>query len=307
MKQKFILSIILLCSGMSQLLAQNVIEEKTFPASAIKKVVMEVSGANISVTSTSQSDAMVIFNTTQNLGKVLDELDNNYTRSYELSSDGTLYIELKRKSKYSFSFGWGMNLAYVLQLPKSVKLELFTSGGNISVDGIIGSHVLKTSGGDIDLRKLTGALKVTTSGGNIETEEIAGDLFAKTSGGDIVIKRHFGNVDVTTSGGNIKLTDIEGSAKASTSGGDVRIDKITRFTDIKATTSGGNVKIILSENPDCQVELKTSGGEVNVSRALRSGFDGTIKKTSVVGQIGKGTGRIVAKTSGGDIDLTVLN
>jgi hypothetical protein len=80
---------------------------------------------------------------------------------------------------------------------------------------------LKTSGGSLDVRELTGSVRGKTSGGRIEAERIHGNTKLDTSGGSIEIVDSTGDLDVNTSGGSITLKGVDGRIKAFTSGGGI--------------------------------------------------------------------------------------
>lgn len=157
--------------------------------------------------------------------------------------------------------------------------ELITSGGNIICDKISGVGFVKTSGGDIKFKSIGEKIDAQTSGGDIEIDEIGGNAIIKTSGGDIEIGNVkgqleaitsggdifvgdvFSNAILKTSGGNINLKSANGLVEAKTSGGDIYFHKIKG--KIIAHTSGGKFKGELI--PDGESEIKTVGGDINLS------------------------------------------
>ncbi|MEU8685390.1 DUF4097 family beta strand repeat-containing protein [Streptomyces sp. NPDC048611] len=124
-------------------------------------------------------------------------------------------------------------VAYRVLLPRDARVDLRTSGGDITVRGAAGGIAAETSGGNITVKDSTArAMKARTSGGNVDLalstapDEVSG----RTSGGNVTIRLPKGAyaVEATTSGGNRKVsvaTDENSAHKvtARTSGGDVAV------------------------------------------------------------------------------------
>ena len=77
---------------------------------------------------------------------------------------------------------------------------------------------LKTAGGDISAKNLTGTIKADTSGGDLAFDRVHGPINAHSSGGQIEVTACEGAIDVETSGGRIEARGGSGSLNARTSG-----------------------------------------------------------------------------------------
>ncbi len=117
---------------------------------------------------------------------------------------------------------------------------------------------LDTSGGDISANGLTGSVKVDTSGGDLNFGRIHGDIHADTSGGDITAKDCDGTTDLDTSGGRIEVTGGRGKLNVDTSGGNVTV--LNRVGDTKVESSGGKLRL---GNISGKLSAETSGGSVS--------------------------------------------
>lgn len=181
---------------------------------------------------------------------------------------------------------------------------------------------LRTSGGDIAIGSLTGAVKANTSGGDIQLDRIDGDVEAGTSGGDITLREGTARAKVRTSGGNIVIEKAGGPVEAGTSGGDIIIRSAANV--VKAHTSGGNVRAVLTAPLTADCSLGTSGGDVSVEFLKASAFrldastsggdvdasgltitieDGGVGKSRLVGNVNGGGPLLKLRTSGGDIKV----
>jgi DUF4097 and DUF4098 domain-containing protein YvlB len=184
---------------------------------------------------------------------------------------------------------------YTISAPSDFRIDVSTSGGDISVREMKGDIKLRTSGGDIDLTAVGGPVRASTSGGDITLRTSTGDVDLKTSGGDLVLENVLGMLRGSTSGGDISLVGAKKDVDLHTSGGDIDIREVSGR--LEANTSGGDIVV---EKCDGEVEVATSGGDVTVrntggsTRASTSGGDVEVYNIN---------GSIVVSTSGGDLTL----
>ncbi len=106
-------------------------------------------------------------------------------------------------------------------------------------------------------------------------------ISVRTGGGDVDLRDTTGSANLRTSGGDVTAKNVNGNVELRTSGGGILADTIRG--DVDANTSGGDVRLL---NVDGKIRGSTSGGNVRCSLA------------------GSNRG-ISAKTSGGDIELTL--
>lgn len=216
-------------------------------------------------------------------------------------SGNSVRANAKHKGNNGWS-GWNNNrasISFVVYTPKEMSSDLKTSGGHVEVDGLEGNQTIATSGGHLNLANLKGSIKAKTSGGHIDLSNLEGEIITKTSGGHISAKTIAGTLEAKTSGGHINLADVSGSIEASTSGGSITADLTTigQFVDLK--TSGGNVDISIPN--DIGVDLQLRGTFV---RGKFNNFSGEMEKNKVNGQLNGGGPKISARTSGGSVRLS---
>lgn len=209
----------------------------------------------------------------------------------EVSKSGEGHIEFRRERhsrrvKVSFD--------YDVVVPKNYNLSMNTSGGDVEVRYITGEAFLKTSGGDVDVISLTGRLTSKTSGGDITLEKIKGVANVRTSGGDIEINDCDGKLEGTTSAGDVEVTFCQAEVDMHTSGGNIDFKDITG-SRIYGRTSGGDIEI---EDVKADVEVHTSGGSIEVSN-LEGHCEGKTSAGDI--ELERVIGDIDVKTSGGDI------
>jgi DUF4097 and DUF4098 domain-containing protein YvlB len=197
--------------------------------------------------------------------KILGDDDAEEKMRFEFKNDGDL-VEVIAKKENSFS-GWfsGIDLKFEIKIPNEFNVDLNTSGGDIKYGGVNGKGILNTSGVDIWGEKFKGRLEVSTSGGDISL-----------IGSDTKIDAH-------------------------TSGGDVNLEYSGENLGIDLHTSGGDILVKLPVDFNASATLHTSGGDVYCGLPMKN-----IKKSSsysLVGDINNGGNKLVAETSGGDVDV----
>ncbi len=163
---------------------------------------------------------------------------------------------------------------------------------------------VRTGGGSIELKELTGAANLKTSGGDISARNVNGLVELRTSGGAIVADAIRGDVDADTSGGDVRLQRIDGKIRANTSGGNVRVGLVGANREISATTSGGDIEVIVPRGTTGNVQASTSGGDVTSDLPLTTS---TRKEGRLEGSLNGGGPPIYARTSGGSISLRAEN
>lgn len=179
------------------------------------------------------------------------------------SDNNSITIKGERKNKWGFFSN--IKLKYEIKVPEKFNLNISTSGGDIKVGGINGEINLNTSGGDIWADRITGNLKANTSGGDI------------------------------------KIYSNDASIDARTSGGDITLEYFGENKGIELRTSGGDIEIKLPSEFNANVELATSGGDVDCDFKLNRVEK--FSRTKIIGEINNGGQKLIAKTSGGDIEV----
>jgi Putative adhesin len=244
--------------------------ERSFHVASGSTVAVELSGGRITVvpgsgdTSTIRLVQRVHVTTEQ----AADAALTDYLVTFAQTTAG-VHVEARRKPGLNVD-PWRaprVNIDAEVTVPPNVRLDLRTSGGSITVQGVHRAPIAaRTSGGSITLDEAHAPVDVRTSGGSIRVAHAGGSLLARTSGGSIRIGEVSAaaeTIDVRTSGGSISL-GVAPSARldidASTSGGRVSVDDLPLLASqrsnhhvtgrlnggggsLRASTSGGSVRI----------------------------------------------------------------
>ena len=276
----------------STLNAQNTpYMQKSFPREAVHQVQAQTSGGNISVEGESSGEARVEVYIRSNNGHDLskDEIQQRLNEQFDL----TVGLEggvLKAIAKHKISnINWNrtLSISFVIHTPEAVSSMLKTSGGNIDLKGLSGTEDFKTSGGNLSIDHLSGKITGRTSGGNVTIVNSHDNIDLETSGGNVSAERCDGTIELVTSGGNMELTAVKGNINARTSGGHVggkdvtgelhaktsggNIDFENMTGSLAASTSGGNIHVII--NPGKYIDLSNSGGNITLELPKDKGMD----------------------------------
>lgn len=208
---------------------------------------------------------------------IQERLDN-----YEIKVEkvnGTVYCSAKSKVS-TLNWQKTLSIGFVVKTPENVDVQLKTSGGHIRLKNLTGNLQFSTSGGALELEKLGGFVKgstsggsisliggsktidLKTSGGSIEVLDVEGDINLATSGGSINLKNIKGTANVKTSGGAIRVTQLTGELSAVTSAGGIYLDEISG--NVKAKTSAGGIHAQMNELGD-SLDLATSAGSIDMT------------------------------------------
>ncbi|MEO6455928.1 MAG: hypothetical protein ABIN97_17740 [Ginsengibacter sp.] len=286
MKKYFLITIVVLQA--LSLLAQNRNDKEPFmtkslSGSSIKNVMAETSGGNISVTGVAANARIEVYvrqnNNIFDLSKtdIQKKIDEDY--NFEISVENNKVRVVAKPKRQNMNWKKALSISFRIFVPQNIATELSTSGGNIELKNISGRQHFTTSGGNLEIDDVSGNIKGRTSGGNIHLTNSKDDIDLQTSGGNIHANNCTGDIKLETSGGSLKLNALNGKIRANTSGGNVQGEGIAG--ELISHTSGGNIDLA---DLTCSLETSTSGGNIEVS----------------VKALGK---YITINNSGGNIDL----
>lgn len=253
----------------------KVLKERSFKISPGKNLKVEASSGDVAVTSWDKNEVYV---------KILGNSKAEDKMKFDFYNDED-NVEVIAKREHSF-LGWffsGIRLKIEIKVPINFNEKIKTSGGDVYTKNVSGNLYASTSGGDINLENVNGVFDISTSGGDISAMNFQGKFEASTSGGDI------------------NLRGSESSIKASTSGGDIYLDYKGINKGIALSTSGGDIQIRLPENFNASAKMHTSGGDISCD--LTANHAKKISSTRFEADLNDGGNPLYAETSGGDIDI----
>jgi len=166
--------------------------------------------------------------------------------------DGTLTLEDGCPS-FNFLFLGGCRVDFRITVPAATAIDLDSSNGDLVVEGIEGTIVVRTSNGDIDLDRVAGATEAVTSNGSIVGRGLETDT-----------------VRADTSNGRVSLVfaSIPDGVEANTSNGDIDIALPDAPYRIDTDTGNGDVDIQVVSDPDARrsITATSSNGNIDIRR-----------------------------------------
>jgi hypothetical protein len=286
--------------------------EKAFAVSSVGTVNIETSGGDIRVEASTDATTVRVVATqrfTTRSEREADEIAKASTLTIE-QTGSDIRAKASRVGTNSWSwrdiFSWGqrrsVRVDFLVTVPAAFAAQLKTSGGDIIVGDMNGAVRATTSGGDVSLGHLGSAVEARTSGGDISLKQASGVVKLNTSGGDIKAGRLSGDATLSTSGGDIEVERVEGRLSAHTSGGDVSAEFGDTLTgDSSLGTSGGDVSVVLGRAAAFHLDARTSGGKVSDSGLEISNTER--RKNRISGVVNGGGDRLRLHSSGGDITV----
>jgi putative adhesin len=185
-----------------------------------------------------------------------------------------------------FLLGWLGFLGparFVVTAPAGTSLDIDTSRGPITVQGIDGGGTLHTTDGTIRVDGGGGTLSVTTTNGPITAVRFSGAARFQTTNGSIDVQGSSGRFDLTTTNGAIILDAA-----------------LRDGVPHRAMTTNGAVSVRLRGEPNVRLDARTINGAVRVSRPIVA----TERTThAVTGVLGTGDGELVVRTTNGGITI----
>lgn len=175
--------------------------------------------------------------------------------------------------------------SFKIRLPDAHGVNVNTSNGAVTLEGLDGDAAVDTSNGSIRVERQSGSLRADTSNGKVTVKSIAGNVIADTSNGSVSIEDVAGSVVADSSNGKVSVT------LAPSSPGPITID-----------TSNGSVEVVCGPAFAGDVTMETSNGSITLTEA-----DGTAHKGkgSLDATIGSGGAKSVVSTSNGSIQFRI--
>jgi DUF4097 and DUF4098 domain-containing protein YvlB len=269
---------------------------RSFDVTPGGRLSVNIEGGQIVVAGTEASRVVVRMR-----AKGSEERLEKVTMSAERNADGVTVLGKRERGDHIFGwFGSDVNVSVTIEVPRDYNLDLQTSGGDINVRQVNGTALGRTSGGRINVESIRGDVRMRTSGGRMDARSIEGSVDLATSGGTISASQIDGRVRANTSGGSIRIERLSGAVDAQTSGGSINIELAGKNDGITAKTSGGSISLRVPNSTSGNLNASTSGGRVSTDLTFTSSDVG---KSSLRGKLNGGGPEILARTSGGSIQI----
>ena len=299
---------------------------KTFAAHPGGKLVVDVDFGSIDVNTNGTGEVTIDVERKVARHNKADEEKFLNDHPVTLTQDGdtvTVYSKGKSKNVRSWFGSQRTEGKYTITVPSQFNAQIKTAGGGVVIKDLTGDVKAGTSGGGFKFTRLHGKLDAETSGGSIRVADCEGPLNVNTSGGGIDVSGGSGNLNGSTSGGSVNVKDFRGATHVQTSGGGISLENVAGRVD--GSTSGGSISARLAAESPEEVRFETSGGGVTVQVPASWGFNldastsggdvsselpvsvvGKAERSSLKGAVNGGGKSMFLRTSGGNIRVKKL-
>lgn len=256
--------------------------DQTYPFSLGDELSIATSSSDIFLRVGSGNEARV-----EVLGKGSDVEEGFERLNFSVERDGgTLVVKTEREGGGWFSSGNRASFDIVITAPERLALAVATSSGDIEIRRLEGAMDIATSSGDIELGSMRGAVSVATSSGDFEGDRVDGEVDFSTSSGDFSVDEVRGarvafvsssgdfeadrvdvdQFEVSTSSGDISVDMLVGNASITTSSGDIEIDEMEGA--LAVSTSSGDLEAGLTKPGSVEVNTGSGGVELTAPSSL---------------------------------------
>jgi DUF4097 and DUF4098 domain-containing protein YvlB len=203
------------------------------------------------------------------------------TRGREISNQLKIVIDRKDRgfslstNRESLPDEWrrGLETHLFVWVPKSMAVTLSNEHGQVSLDGISGSHSITNAHGSVTIRNVDGSLRVENRHGPVNVSSITGDCSIKNKYGAIQVEAIGGKTEIENAHGPVDLRQLKGSVNLS-----------NRYGRIVCVDLEGGLII---DGKHAEVRGRNIGGDVQVATAYQSiDLENVLGSISVNGQHG---------------------
>ncbi len=287
--------------------SQTIHETHTFDAAGARRVMIDVSFHDVTVTVRpgDRVDVMVHIELEGSSSKV-ERLAEDYRPKF-LTEGGTLVIRSTRRSESSWSWFGSMRTEGKVELamPPGLDLVCDTSSGDCRVSGDLGDADLTcdTSSGDCEIAGAARTIRADTSSGDVRlklTREVE-EVIADTSSGEVTVNGPVRSFSADTSSGDIEAIGLLGEAGFDTSSGSVEAEwsAVEAGARVVADTSSGDVDLVFPAGTELDGLVSTGSG------GIRSDWAGEMSRREDELRLEGGSGavRLRVDTSSGEVTL----
>jgi DUF4097 and DUF4098 domain-containing protein YvlB len=292
--------ILMICMVLLTVLPSGSTDEwtKSFSVGRAARIHVETSDANIRVTAWEGANVEARIT----------------TQGWKIGGDGINIVDHQtgdqidievRFPRHTFQVNWrNRRVDIEIKVPRTADLDLHTGDGNVDVQGVRGTVLLRSGDGHLNLSELEGKLNANTGDGNIDMRNVRGDVFLHTGDGRIDVVGADGSLRAETGDGRVRINGRFDVLDVKT--GDGGIDAVANEgskleSDWRLNTGDGNLYLRIPATIAADVDLHTSDGDINLDMPVTVlGRAGT---RDVRGQINGGGKLLSLRTGDGSIRL----
>jgi DUF4097 and DUF4098 domain-containing protein YvlB len=214
----------------------------------------------------------------------------NDVQIIESQSGNSVSIEVK-VPHWSFSMFGGnhKSLRVEVSVPRELDLDVRTSDGNVTAQGVSGKIQFDTGDGNVTAGNIKGDIRIHTGDGHIEGHNFDGSLDANTGDGNLRIDGRFDALSLKTGDGNIEAQVGSGSKVAS-----------------GWNLHSGDGHITLRVPGDLNATLDAHTGDGSITLDIPIQVSGSLSHSSVRGKLNAGGATLAVSSGDGSIHIEKL-
>lgn len=259
--------------------------EENYDISEIENIKLYFKASNVKVILTDEEQLRIV--------QYVSNKEQN-RNSLDVKNSGNT-LEISEKLEHRIQLFYWNNVFYDIYLPKtySKNLELAAISGDIEIDKLeLQNLKIDLSSGDIKVLDVLSAneVSITSISGDLEIQNIyAEKVKIETTSADVEIENFKGDAEITTVSGEINFDSFTGSTNFETVSGDIKIEEFTIQKDSNITSTSGDIDITFNQISECQINTKTTSGDINLPKngrnVLGTGNGATLNIETVSGDI----------------------
>lgn len=190
-----------------------------------------------------------------------------------------------------------------ISVPRTCSVELATREGPITVGNLSGRMIVRTTQGNIFLRRIDGTIDARTQAGDVTISRCSGAVVASTVQGSIHVGTLGGRAELKSANGEIEVLAARGGLDVSAESGDVIVGfPRQRSGEARVRTGYGNILATIDPAANCVVQASSFWGKVQSTLPLtvETGGDG---KSQLTGRLNQGGPRLTLSASGGNVKI----
>jgi len=163
----------------------------------------------------------------------------------------------------------GLQTHFSVWLPKSMAVTLTNEHGQVTLDGISGSHIIRNAHGSVTIKNVDGSLHIENRHGPVNVSAITGDCSIKNKYGAVEVEAVGGKTEIENAHGPVDLRKLKGMVHVSNRYGRIACADLEggliidgKHSEVRAENIGGSAQVTTAYR---NVELENVLGEISVS------------------------------------------
>ncbi len=281
----------------------NIDESKEHEISKIQKINIDVDSSDIKIILTKEDKVRAHFygNYSSNSIKGVPHLEikeSGDALNIEIEHPKRILVFNINNSKYQLD----------VYIPEKYanNIKINSEFGDVNIDELkVNEFICNTDSGNVSIKSLdSNKSRFETSFGHVNIDQLKGNEFiCNTDSGNVNIKSlHSKKSSFDSSFGNITVDNCLGEFNGKSDSGKYNVTFEKLQNDVNIETSFGNVKLKFPENPNFELDFRTSFGDFISDFPMN--ISGDICDKDVKGTVGKGGNKIKVETDSGDLEIS---